>query len=139
MRKRTLAREFALQILYQFEITKEKIDDILSAFWDDDAKADQAVKDFTTRLTRGTTENISFIDERIIKYATNWELDRMAIVDRNILRMGCFELLFLEDIPPKVAINEAVEIAKKYSGEDAGKFVNGILDKIKLERKFPNL
>ncbi len=53
--------------------------------------------------------------------------------------MGCFELLFLEDIPPKVAINEAVEIAKKYSGEDAGKFVNGILDKIKLERKFPNL
>jgi transcription antitermination factor NusB len=136
MRKRTLAREFALQILYQLEINKDELDLILVDFWQKEPKADLDVQEFAAKLVKGVFGNLKSIDESIKKYATNWELDRMAIVDRNILRLGCFELLFLEEIPPKVAINEAVEIAKKFAGVEAGKFVNGILDKIKQERKF---
>ena len=78
-------------------------------------------------------ENLEEIYKKIIQYATNWRLERMAHVDRNILRLGSYELIFRKDIPPKVSINEAVELAKKFSGPEAGKFVNGILDKIKLE------
>jgi len=75
------------------------------------------------------------IDEKISKYAANWHLKRMAVVDRNILRLGACELITRQDIPPKVSINEAVELAKRYSGIEAGKFVNAILDKIKLEKE----
>ena len=74
--------------------------------------------------------NCQTIDKKIAEFATNWELKRMAIVDRNILRLACFELTHLDDIPSKVTINEAVELAKKYGGIDSGKFTNGILDKI---------
>jgi len=136
MRKRTLARECTLQILYQLEINKEDINITLTDFWQKEPKVDLDVQEFANKLVKGVIDNLKTVDESIKKYATNWELDRMAIVDRNILRMGCFELLFLEEIPPKVAINEAVEIAKKFAGVEAGKFVNGILDKIKQERKF---
>jgi transcription antitermination factor NusB len=79
-------------------------------------------------------DNMKAIDEKISGFAENWQLKRMAVVDRNILRMSGYELLFRDDIPPKVAINEAVELAKKYSGPEAGKFVNAILDKIKSEK-----
>ena len=75
-------------------------------------------------------EQVDIIDEKIEAVAVNWKLRRMAILDRNILRMGAYEILFLDDIPPKVAINEAVNMAKKYSQADSGKFVNGILDKL---------
>lgn len=136
MRKRTFARECALKILYQLDITKYSIEEAFAYFWQDELEIDGDIKEFVMRLVKGTKENIALIDKKISGYATNWELDRMAIVDKNILRMGCFELLFLEDIPPKVAINEAVDLAKKYSGDESGKFVNGILDKIKSERKF---
>ncbi len=75
------------------------------------------------------------IDEEISKYAANWELKRMAVVDRNVLRLATYEIIFCEDIPPKVSINEAIDIAKKFGGDDSGKFVNGVLDKInKTER-----
>ena len=136
MRKRTLAREFALQVLYQTDITHDNCDAALSNFWQAHSEEDIAeeIKKFTDELAWGVTENLQAIDTKIAQYATNWQLKRMAVVDRNILRMGSFELMFRDDIPFKVSINEAVELAKKYSSPEASKFVNGILDKIKLEK-----
>ncbi len=136
MRKRTQAREIAIQILYQIDITKDTVDEALANFWlaNADEAIDDEVKNFARELIQGTLDKHLIIDEKLNSYANNWALNRMAVVDRNILRLGCFELLFRQDIPPKVSINEGVELAKKYSGSEAGKFVNGILDKVKLER-----
>ena len=137
MRKRTRAREFALQVLYQIDLTHDNYADALSSFWQahDEDEVVTEVKDFTKELVSGAVVNLSDIDDMIGKYATNWQLKRMAVVDRNILRMSCYELIFREDIPPKVSINEAVELAKRYSGIEAGKFVNAILDKVKIEKR----
>jgi N utilization substance protein B len=85
---------------------------------------------FVERLVRGVIDNNSEIDKSIIRFATEWPLDQITIIDRNILRIGIFELMYTTDIPPKVAINEAIEIAKTYSGESSGKFVNGVLGAI---------
>jgi transcription antitermination factor NusB len=136
MRKRTLAREFAVQILYQIDITGRDCEETLGDFWQVRASEEigEDIREFTSGLVRGVRENLVSIDERIARYAANWELKRMAVVDRNILRLTSYELIFREDIPPKVSINEGVELAKKFSDVNAGKFVNGILDKIKLER-----
>ncbi len=130
MRKRTIARECALKVLYCIDITKQDFTTALSNFWRDNQQAAE-IKDFANLLIKGVIENLEKIDNEISKFAKNWQLKRMAIVDRNILRLASYELLFLKDIPPKVSINEAVELAKRYSGQDSGKFVNGILDKIK--------
>jgi len=136
MRKRTRAREFALQVLYQMDITRDNPDLSLENFWNahEQEQIEKETKDFTEGLIKGVGNNLDVIDKRISQYATNWQLERMAVVDRNILRLGCYEIIFREDIPPKVSINEAVELAKKYSDLEAGKFVNAILDKIKLEK-----
>ncbi|MDD2679984.1 MAG: transcription antitermination factor NusB [Candidatus Omnitrophica bacterium] len=136
MRKRTLARECALQVLYQLDITNDKPENALENFWSNrkDEAIDAALKEFSSELVKGVAENLEEIDKKIVKYAANWQLKRMAVVDRNIMRLGCFELLYREDIPPKVSINEAVELAKKFSGIESGKFVNAILDKVKLEK-----
>lgn len=135
MRKRTQSRIFALQILYQIDIRGDSYSDCLNSFWQTtEEEVEGQVKDFTTELVLGVTNNIEQIDKKIVEYATNWQIERMAVVDRNILRLSCYELIFRSDIPPKVSINEAVELAKKYSSPDAGKFVNGILDKINPEK-----
>ena len=136
MRKRTKAREFALQVLYQIDITHDSYNVSLNNFWQahSEENIEEEIKKFTDELVKGVTENLEVIDVKIAQYATNWQLKRMAVVDRNILRMGCFELMFRDDIPFKVSINEAVELAKKYSSLEASKFVNGILDKINLEK-----
>jgi len=137
MRKRTKAREFALQVLYQLDITHDDCVAALINFWEsrEEENLENDLKEFTEMLVKGVGENLNTIDAKIAQFAANWELARMAVVDRNILRLSCFELLFRDDIPPKVSINEAVELAKKYSGQEAGKFVNAILDKIKIEKK----
>jgi len=137
MRKRTKAREFALQILYQMDISQDSYEVSLSNFWQAQAKEniEEEVKNFTSQLVKGVRGNLEKIDLKISQYATNWQLSRIAVVDKNILRLGSFELMFCHDIPLKVSINEAVELAKKYSSLEASKFVNGILDKVKLERK----
>ncbi len=137
MRKRTKAREYVLQMLYQVDITGGNWEDILKNFWESKDLEDISgeLKDFSAGLLQGTVAHMQEIDNQISKYAANWQLERMAFVDRNIMRLGSFELLFREDIPPKVAINEAVELAKKYSGFESGKFVNAILDKIKIEKE----
>jgi len=134
MRKRTKARECALQILYQIDITRNDYSCCLDDFWQTKEKVDDSVAEFANLLVKGTIENKKEIDKIISGYATNWNIDRMAIVDRNVMRLATYELLFLKDIPPKVSINEAVDIAKKYGDIDSGKFVNGILDKISKEK-----
>ena len=138
MRKRTQARELALKALYQIDVRGEGSTSVSDSLVDQDHALHQSVKEFADRLISGTREKLSVLDEKVIKYATNWELKRMAVVDRSILRMACFELMFCEDIPSKVTINEAVELAKKYGDIESGKFVNGILDKFnKTELKKP--
>lgn len=134
MRKRTKAREFALQVLYQMDITHEPLEVCFNGFWENrTGEDDPTIKEFTWQLVKGVQEYREAIDQRIAQCATNWQLKRMAVVDRNILRQACFELLYLPDIPPKVSINEAIDLAKRFSGAEAGKFVNGILDKIRIE------
>ncbi len=128
--KRRRAREYALQLLFQLDVTKNKLNDKqFEGFWED-IKEDNNIKEFANNLVRGTRENIAAIDETIKKAAEHWSIDRMAVIDRNILRCSTYELLYRTDIPPLVTINEALEISKKYSTEDSAAFINGILDKI---------
>jgi transcription antitermination factor NusB len=137
MRKRTLAREYALQVLYKLDIANDKdLEVVLANFWlmGVEEEVEESVKVFAAELVKGVICNREAIDKDISQYATNWKLERMAVVDRNILRLSAYELLFREDIPPKVSINEAVELAKKYSEPKSAKFVNGVLDKIKIEK-----
>ena len=129
MRKRTQARESALQILYHRDINPEPVESLLQSFWES-APVLPEVREYAERLVQGTLLHLDEIDETLAKYAEHWNLHRMAVVDRNIMRFAVYELLFVEEVPPKVVINEAVNIAKKFSQEESGKFVNGILDKI---------
>ncbi len=135
MRLRSKARAIALSLLYQIELSRADSGQVLDNFLENYPQK-QEVIDFFSLLVKGVVENISSIDCLIKKHAKNWAIERMAVIDRNILRMGCFELLFLEDIPPKVAINEAIELAKRFGDVDSPRFVNGILDKIyKMEKE----
>ncbi|MDD5424417.1 MAG: transcription antitermination factor NusB [Candidatus Omnitrophica bacterium] len=132
MRKRTQARECALQILYQADLRKETAEKLFLDYWRD-SDAGSEVSDFASSLVLGTLKNIKKIDDTITGYASNWKLSRMAVIDRNVLRLATYELLFCDDIPQKVSINEAVDLAKKFGDMESGKFVNGILDKISKE------
>ncbi len=126
---RRKAREYALQMLYQYDISHDSAAHLLDGFW---ASKDlpENIKEFTNKIVEGVIENLHLIDSKINQSAMNWSIDRMAVVDRNILRMAIFELLFINDIPVRVTINEAIEIAKRYGGEDSSSFINGILDRI---------
>ena len=129
MRKRTKAREYALQLLYQVDVNRDQPVEAIHEFWQyHHVPAD--VQSFAERLVRGTLEHLKELDGLISACANNWEIARMAVVDRNILRMGVFELLHAEDVPPKVCLNEAIELAKRFGDEESSRFVNGILDTI---------
>ncbi len=130
MRRRTLAREHALKILYQFDITKRPMEAVVVSYWQAEETKDPEVINYASLLAQGVGGHIQEIDQKISDYATNWQIKRMAIIDRNVMRIGLYELQHTTDIPPKVAINEAVELAKKYGDLESSKFVNGILDKI---------
>jgi transcription antitermination factor NusB len=130
MRRRTLAREHALKILYQFDITKRPMEAVVASYWQAEETKDQEIIAYANLLAQGVDGHIKDIDQKISDYATNWQIKRMAIIDRNVMRIGLYELQYTTDIPPKVAINEAVELAKKYGDLESSKFVNGILDKI---------
>jgi transcription antitermination protein NusB len=157
MGKRREARERAVQFLFQYDLNPaENLDTALAQFWNSQQTAalaedkgaanwgepvelppptadEAAMRLFADPLIRGVIEHRDAVDEQIRKYAKNWELHRIAAVDRNILRLAIYEMLHRDDIPPVVSINEAVDIAKKFSTQDSGKFVNGILDKVKSE------
>ena len=114
MRRRTQARECALRILYQADIVRRPIDLVAVSYWEDgelkdEEERNQEVITFANRLVLGVKDSLDVIDAKISEYATNWQLKRMAVIDRNILRLGVFELKHSTDIPPKVAINEALE------------------------------
>jgi N utilization substance protein B len=125
--KRRRAREYALQLLFQLNLTGDELsEEVLRDFWEG-INEEPDVKDFTYSIVTGTREHIEVIDKIINKAAEHWSMDRMAVVDRNILRAAA-------DIPPSVSINEAIEIAKKYSTEESASFINGILDKIQKSK-----
>ena len=114
MRKRTLARECALKILYRIEIAKESVDPSLRDFWSKSGESiNKEAHEFADSLVKGTCENIKAIDGIISRYADNWNISRMAVIDKNILRMAVYEMLYRDDIPPNVSINEAIELDRK--------------------------
>jgi len=133
MGKRRKARELALQLLYQLDLHGESSPELhLEEFWSRHP-VDGEVRSFAEMLIRGAKLHQDKIDEMITQYTENWEMDRMAVVDRNILRQAVVELLWMEDVPPKVAINEALEVAKKFSTQESSRFINGVLDRILRE------
>jgi N utilization substance protein B len=131
--KRRKAREYALQMLFQLDFTARAYDEkALEEFWS--GKKEQSdIKEFAMNLVKGTRNNLDKIDAMIETVTDNWLLKRMAAVDRNILRFAAYEILFRKDIPPAVTINEALEIAKKYSSTEAAAFLNGVLDRMAKE------
>jgi N utilization substance protein B len=129
MGARRKGRETALQILYQMDVAAAPAEEAIELFWSNLGEGREG-RDFATELVRGVAAQQPRIDELIRKASTNWRLERMARVDRNILRLGVFELLALPDVPRRVAINEAVELARRYGNEHSAAFVNGLLDKI---------
>lgn len=136
-RRRTRAREIALQLLYQFDVRGEgyerELGRDLATLVADESKDDDEVRTFALRLLQGTLTHRDELDQRLRLVARNWDLKRMAIIDRNVLRMAIYELTHCADIPPKVTINEAIELGKKFSTANSGGFVNGILDRIRID------
>ena len=132
MGSRRKSRELAMQFLYSLELNDQDAKEALPGFWEMNP-TDDMCREFASELILGTIERRDEIDGVIGKFTINWDLERIALVDRNVLRVAIYEMLFREDIPPVVSINEAVDIAKKFSTSESGKFVNGILDKVKIE------
>ena len=132
MGKRRRGRETALKLLYALDITQEPADVLLEASWLD-AFVPEAVREFSVALVAGVMAHRDEIDTLVQEWSMNWSLERIGIIERNILRFAIYELLFLTDIPPNVTINEAVEVAKRYGTDEAPSFINGILDRIKQE------
>lgn len=124
-----MSRELALKVLFAREFTKDEPWPLMELLFAEEG-ADQSGSDFCRLLVRGVLEKQRLIDSVIARYAEGWGLDRMAGVDRNILRLALFEILFAEGIPSAVAVNEAIELAKIYGSGDSGRFVNGVLGKI---------
>jgi N utilization substance protein B len=134
MGTRRKAREYALQMLFQWDITHDPIEAIAGSFWENHEEQ-PAVIEFARRLVTQAVEHVEKIDNVIQSHAEHWRLDRMAVVDRNILRLATQELLFDTETPGTVVINEAIEIARRYSAQESPQFINGILDSIKRERE----
>ena len=130
MKKRSRGRELALQLLYQMDLRGLELADEAGSFLAAE-ESDREATAFARRLVAGVREHWHELDEAIRTVAQNWDIARMAVIDRNVLRLATYELLHCRDIPPKVAINEAIELGKRYSTANSGAFINGILDKIK--------
>lgn len=131
--KRRKARENALQLLFQLDMRQDKPTlTLFKRFWAGEDAAED-IREFAEDAVRGTIKHLRTIDAKILACAKNWTLERMATVDRNVLRLAAYEILYRMDIPPSVTINEAIELAKKYGTDESGAFVNGILDSIARE------
>jgi N utilization substance protein B len=127
---RRFARELALKVLYRYEEGDADLSGAMSSV--NDAKLyERKDKDFSKALVERTVEKMGVIDKEIIKVLENWEYDRVSVIDKIILRIGTCELLFFDDIPSQISINEAIEIGKKYGGNESGRFINGVLDAIR--------
>lgn len=132
MHKRRKSREIALQLLYGLDAQEGELGDAVALFWAsfDNASGDvsEEIRRFSNELVEGTWKNRLKIDELISGNSENWTIGRMSRVDKSILRMAVYELLFCPDVPPKVALNEAIDLGKMYGSENSGAFINGILD-----------
>ncbi len=136
MGDRRTARELAVQMLYQWEVGRHDLSTVLNTFWEfRETPASGPVRSFASALTSGTVEHAAEIDQLIARQAEHWRLSRMAATDRNILRLAVYEFLYAPETPKTVIINEALEIAKKFSTEDSAKFINGVLDGIQKALK----
>ncbi len=124
---KSLAREWALQCLYQIEVGGQNGEAAASLFWEHFHPEDKASPYFY-RLVSGVRAHLEELDAYISRFSEHWRLERMAYIDRSILRLALFELLHCPEVPPKVAVNEAVELGKRFSAENSGAFINGILD-----------
>jgi N utilization substance protein B len=127
---RRRSRELALQVLYQLDLTAEADWRVAFELFCGSFEAPEPLKEFSRRLVGGVRENLERIDELLRRHSENWRLERMSRVDRNILRLAVFELLYCDDIPPRVTLNEAVDLGKRFGTEESGAFINGILDNI---------
>ena len=134
MGSRRKARECALQMLFAADVAEMPADDVVRSYWAElgESDLDITARDFATRLALQTLSNLELLDERIRSRAEHWRISRMAVVDRNILRLAVYEFLY-EPTPRTVAINEALEIARRFSTYEATQFINGILDAIKRD------
>jgi transcription antitermination protein NusB len=136
MSKRREGREAAIQYLHQLDIHGDRATDLRPDFWALREATDK-VRVFAEALISGVNEHLPELDDRLNRVLQNFKLDRLNVVDRNILRLAVYEMFYCLETPPIVAINEAIEAAKKFGGEDSGGFVNGVLDKIKMELTRP--
>ena len=132
MGARREGREAAVQFLYQRDLNAGSNAETVDEFWEL-RPASKRVREFGMAIAEGVLAHQADIDERIRQAASNYDLHRIAAVDRNILRIAIFEMLFCPDVPPVVSINEAIEIAKRFGSEESGRFVNGVLDRIRGE------
>ncbi|MBD3239443.1 MAG: transcription antitermination factor NusB [Chitinivibrionales bacterium] len=137
MKQRREARELALKVLYACEMCRDNDPEQLIAYLGEQHSYAPAIVSYGRDLVRRTLEHIEEVDQLLGTHAANWRLDRMAAIDRNILRMAVTELLFFRDVPYKVVIDEAVEIAKAYGTDESGKFVNGVIDAVYRARLAP--
>ena len=130
MGRRRRAREFALQVLFQLDLTGGDPDEVLQQFWSRQA-AEPDVREFAERLVHGVVDGRAQIDARIVEAAEHWRIERMGVVDRNVLRIAVYELASEDGTPPAVVIDESIEIAKRFGGAGSGGFINGVLDSIR--------
>jgi N utilization substance protein B len=133
MGARRRARECALQMLFQYDVAHPSVDELVRTYWGEIAEAAEDVREFATDLAVGAITHLETIDERIKMRTEHWRIPRMAIVDRNLIRLAVYEFLFQPQTPKTVAINEALEIARRFSTHEATQFINGILDAIKRD------
>jgi len=133
MGARRKARECALQMLFQYDVARPSVDELVRTYWGEMAEAADDVREFATELAVGAITYLSEIDDRIRQRTEHWRISRMAVVDRNLLRLAVYEFLYQPNTPKTVAINEALEIARRFSTHEATQFINGILDAIKRD------
>lgn len=134
MGNRRLSRELVIQFLYLTEMNEGEIENQLKSFWESNS-CQEDVQSFTEEILNNIFDHKKEIDTLLEKYSDNWTLSRMTVIDRNLLRMAASELMFSKTVPPKVVIDEALEIAKKFGSEDSPNFINGVLDRILKEIK----
>ncbi len=132
--RRRRARECALQMLFQADMSGTSPDELFEQFWASRPEG-TATRNFAERLVRGVLEHREAIDRALQRVSEHWRLERMPVVDRNVLRLGAYELLYEHEIPPAVAIDEAIEIAKRFGGESSAAFINGVLDALVHPRR----
>ncbi|MBM4276560.1 MAG: transcription antitermination factor NusB [Deltaproteobacteria bacterium] len=132
MGKRRRSREFSLQVLYQIEITKQNALQAMVQLREN-ISPEGGEGEFAKRIVLGVMEHRQEIDRLIEERSENWRLDRMTMIDRNILRIAIFELLYCSEVPPKVTLNEAIDLGKRFGSEESGSFINGVLDRIQNE------